>query len=75
MSTELQTSKVFRNTWRNYYRSAGICLVAAFLLAGCGHQEGQGGKPRPVAGNLGAFRSEFNNTSDRSRVLVLLSPT
>jgi len=76
MGTESQDLRAPRGFWKTFSGIAGLRLIAALLLAGCVHEDGdRTGLTRLAASDSVAFRSEFNNASDRSRVLVLLSPT
>ena len=53
---------------------AAILLGAAGWYALSGH-EAPAGQPALAAMDLAEFRAEFNRTSDRPRLIVLLSPT
>jgi len=53
---------------------AAVILAAAGWYLLSGHQAPAGQAP-PANMDLDEFRAEFNRTSDRPRLIVLLSPT
>ena len=59
---------------RTFIVIAVILLVAAAWYLLSGHQA-PSGQPALANMDLGEFRAEFNRTSDRPRLIVLLSPT
>lgn len=64
-------------------RILGVCVVAAILLVVAarlylsGHQAPAGQPPlgNLNSGSLNTLKSDFNRSSDRVRVILLLSPT
>lgn len=60
-----------------WYSVLTACVVLT-VVAGCGPGRSPGGQPPMVSVTepmIESFRAQFNESADRTRVILLLSPT